>query len=261
MEEPDHIFDELGLASRRPPELFRSLGDVISGPLNGYSHVLRRAWNAFDGLAGVLSIDKRPSLYVQLAPTPGRISLHEQRRFWSQGTAPMLVRITGEEVQIYSGLRSPALDDEDVDGNERLVEVFERSTQALEIRQFIRSVETGAVYEHHREHFDPTQGVDRRLVENLAAARLEMSAGPKAPDLTAIHRILGRTLFTCYLEARGALVGRDFGRLGAGAAAKFRQLLEIPDVDLSRRALGKLFRRLGRYVSGNLTEDTYPHRP
>jgi hypothetical protein len=256
MEESGHIFREMGINAQGPPELFRSVAEVVSAPLSGYSHVLRRAWKAFDGLEGVLNIDRRPSLYVQRGATPGRISLHEQRRFWSQGTAPLLVRVTAEEVQIYSGLRSPALDGDDVDANERLVEIFDRSAQTFELRQFVRSVETGAVYEQHREHFDPTQAVDRRLVENLAAVRRRMSAGPKAPELTAIHRVLGRTLFTCYLEARGALVGRDFGRLGAGARANFRDLLRLPDLDLCRLALSKLFRRLGRYFRGNLFEDT-----
>src|SRR5437588_418647 len=112
MEESDNIFEDLGVAARRPPELFRSAAEVAEGPLNGYSHVLRRAWKAFDGLAGVLNINDRPSLFIQRAATVGRISRHEQRRFWSQGTAPMLVRVTSEEIQIYSGLRSPALDGE-----------------------------------------------------------------------------------------------------------------------------------------------------
>jgi hypothetical protein len=255
MSESDHIFEELGLGARRSPELFRSLAEVAAGPLNGYSHVLRRAWKTFDGLSGVLNIEGRPSLYIRTDAEPGRISLREQRRFWSQGVAPMLVRVTPEEVQIYSGLRSPALDGEDVDANERLINVFERSAEALEMRQFVRSVESGAVYDLYREHFDPAQAVDRRLVENLAAARTKMSSGAKAPDLAVIHRMLGRTIFTCYLEARGALVGRDFGRLGAGTNASFRQLLELPDLDVSRRALGKLFRRLGRYFRGNLFED------
>jgi hypothetical protein len=245
----------MGIENRAPPDLFRSAAEVMSAPVNGYAHVLRRAWKTFPAMTGIFCAQSRPNLYIQSTGSRGRITLTEQRRFWSQGVAPMLVRVTPEEVQVYSGLRVPALVGEDVDANERLVDVFERAAQAMELRQFIRSVETGGVYDHYREHFDPTQAVDQRLVENLAAAREKMSAGPKAPDLKTIHRLLGRTLFTVYLEARAALVGRDFGRLGAGSSASFCRLLNLADVDAVRRALLKLFGRLGRYFRGNLFED------
>jgi hypothetical protein len=136
-----------------------------------------------------------------------------------------------------------------------LVNVFGRAAKALEIREFLRSVEVGSVYERYPEHFDPTQSVDQRLVQNLRAARERMSTGPDAPDLPRIHRVLGRFLFTCYLEARGALVRKDFGRIGAGSKATFKEVLSLPEPGLVREALRRLFRRLGRYFRGNLFDD------
>lgn len=246
------LLAEIGLGERRPPELFRSADELSAAPVNGYSHVLRRAWKSFDDLLAVLTVRGRPTVYLQHRYRDGRISLPEQYRFWSNGVAPILVRLTPQEVQVYSGLRSPALADEDVDGDKRLVEVFEGTARALELREFLRSVEAGTVYDHYAEHFDPTQAVDQRLVQNLRAARELMSAGRNAPDLPSIHRLLGRVLFTCYLEARGALLEKDFGRLGAGARASFKQVLSLDEPEDVRTALGRLFARLGRYFRGNL---------
>lgn len=250
-----NILDELGLGGRKAPELFLSTDDVAAQPVNGFTHVLRRAWKSFDGLVGVLSVAGRPTLYVQESTKQGRITVREQQRFWSNGVAPMLVRVTPDEVQVYSGLREPARAGDNVDENERLVDVFNRAADALAIRQFVRSVEAGTVYGQYTKHFDPTQAVDQRLVQNLRAARHQMSLGKDPPDLSTIHRLLGRVLFTCYLEARGALVGRDFGRLGAGSSARFRQILSLPDLSRVRRALSKFFRRLARYFRGNLFDE------
>lgn len=253
----ESLLVEFGLEKRRPPELFRSADEVGSTDINGYTHVLRRAWKCFEDLIGVLSVRGRPTVYLQYRPNQTRISALEQRRFWSNGVAPILMRVTPSEIQVYSSLRSPALDGEDVDADKRLVDVFQRAAQTLDLRNFLQAVEAGTVYDRYAEHFDPTQAVDRRLVENLQAGRQLMSFGRDALDLPTIHRLLGRVLFTCYLEARGALVGKDFGRLGAGANSTFRQLLELPEPASVRAALTRFFQRLRRYFRGNLFDDDF----
>jgi hypothetical protein len=160
--------------------------------------------------------------------------------------------VTPQEIQVYSSLRPPALTSAEVDDDNRLVDTFARTAEALAVREFLRSVEARTVYDRYPDHFDPTQGVDQRLVQNLRAARELMSIGTKPTDLPAIHRLLGRFLFTCYLEARGALAGRDFGRLGAGASAGLKDVLSLPEPESVRRALSRFFHRLGRYFRGNL---------
>src|SRR5579862_594357 len=99
---------------RRPPELFRSADEVGAATLNGYTHVMRRVWKSFQTLIGVLAVRGRPTVYLQYQPMHSRISAPDQRRFWSNGVAPILLHVTPQEVQIYSGLRSPALQGEDV---------------------------------------------------------------------------------------------------------------------------------------------------
>jgi hypothetical protein len=252
---PESIFEEMGVSGRRPPEVFRSGAQVAEGPLTGYSHVLRRAWRSFDRLLGVISVRGRPTVYVQEGEKSDTISFQEQRRFWSHGVAPILVRVTPDFAQVYSGLRTPALVGEDVDGDGRLIRIFKRVTEALELRQFIRSVEAGTVYDTYSDHFDPMESVDARLVQNLRAAREAMSKGSRAPGLPSVHRVLGWFLFTCYLEARGALIGKDFGKLGAGRSASFKAILNLSNLDAVRYALVGLFLRLGRYFRGNLFDD------
>ncbi|MCK4660754.1 MAG: N-6 DNA methylase, partial [Phycisphaerae bacterium] len=246
------LLDKLGLANRRPPELFRSDNDVAKAPPSGYTHVLRRTWESFDGLIAVLAVRRRPTVFLQECADNARITARQQQSFWSQGIAPLLVRLSPSDIHVYTGLRTPALDDNDVDDNERLVETFQGAARLLELRDFLRSVEAGTVYGRYASHFDPTQAVDQRLVRNLRDARELMSSGTKRPELASIHRILGRILFTCYLEARKALVGEDFGWLGAGAAPSFRQVLSLSDPGAVREALCKLFGRLRRDFRGDL---------
>lgn len=253
--ESERLLTEFGLRARQAPDLFRSAAEVAAQRPNGYAHVLRRAWKSFDGLFAVLSVEGRPTIFFQEGSTDTQITLTEQRRFWSHGVAPILVRVTTQEVQVYSGLRSPALKQEDVDKNERLVDVFSRTADALEVRELIRAAEAGTLYQRYAKHFDPAQAVDQQLIGNLRATRERISVGEDAPDLPTTHRILGRILFTCYLEARGALVPKDFGRLGAGAKATFRQLFSL-DPESVRNALKRLFRLLARYFRGNLFDDS-----
>jgi hypothetical protein len=248
------VLEELELADRRPPDFFRSAAQVAEAPITGYSHVLRRAWKDFDALLGVFSVDGRPTIYLQRQGTDGPISRADQRRFWSHGIAPILVRVAPQEIRIYSGLCAPAVDEQDVDGANRLIRVLQRTNEMIEFREFVRSVEAGTVYDRHADHFDPTQAVDQQLVRNLRAAREQLSAKRGAPNLPTIHRLLGRVLFTCYLEARGALKERDFGQLGAGAGATFKEILNLPESKV-RDALDHLFRRLARYFRGDLFGD------
>jgi hypothetical protein len=256
-EQGESLLAEFGLGSRRPPELFRSADEVGAASLNGYTPILRRAWQNFDGLFGVLAVDGRPTVFLQHRQEQGRISVRDQRRFWSNGVAPILVRVTPREIQVYSGLRSPALNDQDVDADQRLIDAFEGASKALELRDFLRSVEAGTVYGRYPKSFDPAHAVDRRLVESLRAARVRMTAGRNAPDLVTIHRLLGGVLFTCYLEARRVLVDKDFGRLGAGRQSTFRNVLDLAEPQSVRMALTRLFRRLGRYFRGNLFDDKF----
>jgi hypothetical protein len=69
VEQSENLLTELGLGRRKPPELFRSAAEVGSAAINGYTHVLRRAWKNFDNLRGVLSVRGRPTVYLQNGST------------------------------------------------------------------------------------------------------------------------------------------------------------------------------------------------
>src|SRR6516225_3634015 len=95
-EQIESLLTEFGLEDRKPPDLFRSIDEVGAAKLNGYTHVLRRVWKDFRGLVGVLTVGGRPTVYIQNHPADGRISEFEQRRFWSNGVAPILMRVTSQ---------------------------------------------------------------------------------------------------------------------------------------------------------------------
>ena len=76
---------------------------------------------------------------------------------------------------------------------------FEAAALALRLRQLIRRVETGAIYRDHTMHFDPTQSVDRELLDNLKAARDVLCPHDTPTELKRAHQLIGRFLFSCYL--------------------------------------------------------------
>ena len=159
------------------------------------------------------------------------------------------------EVQIYSALRLRLSAAKTWMATSGLWTFSVARRKALELREFLRSVEAGTVYERYPDHFDPTQAVDQRLVQNLRAARRTDVVGSGAPELPGIHRLLGRFLFTCYLEARGASWVKISAESAQGEKPAFKEVLSLPDPESVRRALKRLFRLLGRYFRGNLFDD------
>jgi hypothetical protein len=55
--------------------------------------------------------------------------------------------MSGRRRQVYSSLRPPALTSIEVDDDNRLVDTFARTAEALAVREFLRSVEAGTVYD------------------------------------------------------------------------------------------------------------------
>ena len=194
------LFSDLGL-SELPASLFiRSAEGLNEQPVRSHTHTLRRAWSSIPDLIGALCIGQRPHILFQsVGQSSAKITQKDHQRFWNLGAASMLARVSDTEVRIYSALAIPAMGTADVDAEHRLIRTFDRATETILLRGFLQSVVGGRAYEDYRSHFDPTQTVDRHLVENLGAARILMSAGEEAPPLAEIHKLLGRVLFICYL--------------------------------------------------------------
>jgi len=170
----------------------------------------------------------------------------------------MLVVEDAQEVRIYSGLTRPERQPATAEDDARLVTVLEHVADALELANFIRSVETGQFYRDHPAKFRPDRAIDQYLLDNLGSARDEL-CDPKLEfplKPSTAHAFLGRCLFTCYLLERGIIGEAQLHRAGAeGVAAKaktLKALLEhLPSTDATDVIYG-LFHVLKDNFNGSM---------
>jgi hypothetical protein len=249
--------EQLGLTEKLAPNLFRSL-DEIENPQNtvAQAHVMRRAWKDLE-LNGILYQNMCPYVYFKevshIEPSQVR-ELH--RQLWNQGIAPFLILISPDEFYVYSGLALPAKVDEEINDSRRLVEVLSRTADALELRQFIRSVEFGELFRQKPNSFNPDLRVDRYLLKNLEATRelLRRKVGTVSLDLKIIHALLWRTIFISYLTDRRIIDATYFTQIGAEGVKSLLQLLEKFPPKASKELLYKLLQRLKQDFNGDLFE-------
>lgn len=173
------------------------------------------------------------------------------RAAWNSGLAPLVVAITPREVRVYSTLALPAARPEDLDAPGRLARLFNRVTDSLDLLQFVQTVELGEFFQAHQGAFDPEQRVDAFLLENLDAARHELFR-LGGLDLKAVHALLGRVVFTCYLVDRGVISGDYLAATGTPGASSLLSLLEPRGGDRARNSLYALFRRLKADFNGDV---------
>jgi len=247
--------EQLGLADKGAPEFFKSLTELQeTQSVVAQAHVMRRAWEDF-GLDGILYQDKSPYIYFKEVASINHDELKTlHRRLWNQGIAPFLVVISPEDFYVYSGLALPAKTDEDIDTNERLVAVLSRTVDALELRQFYRSLQFGEIFRAKPKSFNPELRVDRYLLKNLEAARenlLKPVAGTKL-DIKVVHALLWRVIFISYLTDRRIIDSGYFEEIGADNTANLSQLLENFSNSESLSLLYSLFERLKRDFNGDL---------
>lgn len=249
--------EQLNLADKQVPEFFRSFEELEAAQIGiSQIHVMRRAWQDLE-LDGILYQDKSPYIYIKevssIDPQETR-KLH--RRLWNQGIAPFLLVVSPNEFHIYSSLVLPAKENEDINDDHRLVEVLSRAADALELRQFARSLEFGELFHKKPASFNPELRVDRYLLKNLKAAREKLLEPVKgvALDLKIIHALLWRVIFVSYLTDRKIIDARYFHKIGATDVTSLRQLLEKFSPKKSRELLYALFEQLKQDFNGDLFE-------
>ncbi len=219
--------------------------------LRGHTHHLQRAWDSFD-LSAVFCVERRPSVYFKSVTGPDpRLEAKWHQDLWNQGTAAVLVVEDPLNTRIYSALAKPSNepirieDDRSVSfggvKDERLAEVFETAALALEIRQFLLSIQTGSFYRERPNRFRPENAVDVHLLNNLTEARdrliSEEFANRLEPEVA--NAFLGRCLFTTYLIERGVIGEPQLKQVGATPASTLRlAIAQFSDSD----AIAILFR-------------------
>jgi len=243
---------DFGIDKRHYPNFFFGKDDLNQSVPQ--AHVLRHAFDLLE-LDGILCTENAPLIYFkqvnQIEPDEVR-RLH--RQFWNHSGAPILVLISKNQVQVYSGMSRPVSKDEAQDSQPALVKTLDRITEGL--RQFLVSVESGEFFRQHALSFNPDHRVDRDLLNNLRETRevLDEHTGRNiAPNV--LDALLCRLVFTCYLFDRRVIKPSYLDDLGLENMEHLRDVLNIEPVRDAKAALYKLFKKLGEDFNGDLFSD------
>ena len=234
--------ERLGLAGRRPPELYESssaVADASHGP------AIRAALDDM-GVTALFCVQGVPTVAILEAMeyVPAKvINIHGQ--LWNQGLASILLVVTGSVLRVFSLARTPLLDTPDAFETRCLIETLEATTEYLRSRNLISGVESGRLWHDYARYFPSNERIDRVLLDNLSVShdQLQQSLCP-----AAAQALLIQTMFIAYLEDREIVTASYFQALSDDRASSFASLLETHDVELLRT----LFETLRTDFNGDL---------
>jgi hypothetical protein len=232
----------LSLDRRRPPELYVSGCEIVSG---AHSEAIRFAINEL-GLSAVSCIDGVPTIAFlsDSLVTIKRIDdLH--RILWNQGLMSMLLVIRGDELTAYSLVQRPLHLDQCRGKDPRLVKTLSLLDDALALRELLDAAESGRFWYENDGYFNPDNRVDSVLLANLLMAfrRLKDELGKDGAQA-----LLMQTMFVAYLEDRKIIGEYVFREASRGSFATLLELLEAGDTEPFER----LFTWLHDAFNGNL---------
>lgn len=224
-----------------------------------HSHTVRRAFRRLK-LDAALYVDRVPTAYFKRVKRLDAKNIREwQTYLWNQHVVPLLVVISDTQINVYSGQALPTDKDDDVDGSGRLVQVFGKVADVLELDQVIASIETGEIF-RKPDSFNRKHAVDRCLLENLTKTATDLTDCPNKPFMAEFaHLFLTRLLFTCYLIERKMIKGEHFADdpVLSHIGEKYKRLIDmLNDLSLSqaREALFRLFGHLKVHFNGSLLD-------
>jgi len=169
------------------------------------------------GVTDIYELDGSPCIYfksVGSEPTEDQLA-HWHKAAWNHGLARMLWVCTPTQVRVFnafapppedlSGLKSP-----DVLLFQSVADQLEALSSNLLVRQRIESGEFwfGPI----GKRINRKTRIDEQLVEDLTLAAMKLVE--LGLDAIQAHRLLLRTVFIAYLEAKGILPGNLFDGLG-----------------------------------------------
>lgn len=230
---------------------------VEDSAYRSHGHVLRRLFEDV-GVDAVLLKDGRPTVCLKDGRQLTATQIEDLRKqLWNLGATTLLMIERPSDVLLFSTLTKPS--DNDLQGtNAKLasetIESLETAALALQLQQFIRRVETGAIYRDHQSHFNPKQAVDQLLLENLRATRDRLCKEKTIAEYRRAHALIGKFLFSCYLLDRG-IIGPAY--LNKNRLPEANNSLELLTAILAYQGpvLSSLFHVLQRDFNGSLFGD------
>jgi len=231
------------------------------GPLLQHSHTVRRAFDRLD-LDAVLYVDRAPTAYfkrVKNSTAAPKDIRRWQTYLWNQHIVPLLVVISDTQIKVYSSQALPTNNDKDIDDDGRLVKVFDKVADVLELDEVLASIETGEIF-REPDSFNRKNAVDRCLLENLTKTAEKLIHSPvKLFTAEYAHLFLIRLLFACYLIERKMIKGGHFANdpVLCNIGGKYERLKDMLN-DLppaqAKNALFRLFGYLKERFNGSLLD-------
>ena len=244
--------ESAGIDRELYPSLFLSPDQVT--PATPQAHVIRHAFDLLE-LDGVFCTEGAPIVFFKLVERfalDDVLALHKQ--FWNHGGAPVLVLISSDRAEVYSGMSRPIRRDEVGAVPPSLVTTLANLITA--IPEFLLAVESGSFFREHARSFDASRRVDRDLLSNLGDVRTKLSGGaPDAIPLDVLDALLCRLVFACYLFDRGVVGQRYLQELGLGSATHLRDVLRQRPLSEAKAGLFKIFSKLSEDFNGDLFSD------
>jgi hypothetical protein len=171
------------------------------------------ASNAFNDSAlnidAIYFTDTTPVIYIKKLDSYDRnlvIELH--KRFWNECRTPLTIIITPDVIKVLDNYAKPVNSPNEISTIER--KTFRTTEEDLEQLAEILSqakLDSEKVF-GYEFHLSTNQRVDKKLISQLREARKQLHDDFKL-DFSTIHDLLGRSLFTLYLEQRGILTAKD----------------------------------------------------
>jgi len=218
-------------------------------PLLQHSHTVRRAFDRLD-LDAVLYVGHAPTAYfkrVKNSTAAPEDIKRWQTYLWNQHVVPLLVVISDTQIKVYSGQALPTDKDKDIDDNGRLVKIFDKIADVLELDEVLASIETGEIFREPGS-FNRKHAVDRCLLEQLTEAAKKLIYSPVKPFTAEFaHLFLTRLIFTCYLIERKMIKGEHFADdpVLCNIGDKYKLLKDMLNDLPPTRAINALFRLFG----------------
>jgi N-6 DNA Methylase len=160
-------------------------------------------------LDAIYFTDTTPIIYIkELSSYDRNLVIELHKRFWNECRTPLTLIITPNVIKILDNYAKPVNNPNEISQIER--ETFKTTDEDLErlaeiLKQSKLDSEKVFGYEFN---LSINQRVDKKLISQLREARKQLHDKYKL-SLNTIHDLLGRSLFTLYLEQREILTKKD----------------------------------------------------
>jgi len=168
---------------------------------------------------------------------------------WNTSSVPLFFVALPGELRIYSAYQKPAKNLNEWESSNHWLTHVESIAKIIELTEFSRQmVESGQLFQNRPTDFEISNRVDNFLLNNLRLLRQKLEGGDISKR-QSVHALIGRSIFTRYLEDRHILtedyfVDDDISRSG--------QYKTYTDVLINKNDTYNLFKKLGDDFNGDL---------